>query len=529
MAPPPPIALPSSWGWSLASDRLSIDLERGELVDGAGQPVALRRRSLGLLLHLARNAGHVVSKQDLAEANWPDRIVSDDSLARCISDIRAALGPHVRQTLRTASGRGYMLSGWSGDGKRLLAPSSDNDAPRALPGERPSIAVLPFVHIGDADQSYFADGVTEEIITALSRVRWLFVIARSSSFAYRGKVLDARRIAGELGVRYLLEGSVRRSGDRIRMTGQLVEAETGRQIWTGHQDGEMADIFVLQERMAASVLAAVEPSLRRAEIERARRKPPDVIDAYDLYLRALPPLYAYTQAGFREAEALLRAAIEQDAGYSDALAALADCVGRMALNGWLAERDAGFAESCALARRAVLADPESPLSLATAAWSYAMFSNDFDDALELANRALALHPNAHAIRSYCGWVFAYAGESEHAIAQFEAARRLSPVDPRDYFPLLGMATAHFFARRFEAAAQFCERIIALVPSHTIARRYLCATLAHADRTEARDAAAELLRLQPRYSLASAGASRFRHQWMLDLYVGGLRKAGIPEA
>jgi adenylate cyclase len=479
------------------------------------------------LLHPARNAGHVVSKQELAQANWPDRIATDDSLARCVSDIRAALGPQLRHTLRTASGRGYSLSDWNVDGALLLAPAADGER-RAAFGERPSIAVLPFVGEGDDGQSYFADGVTEEIIAALSRVRWLFVIARSSSFAYRGRALDARRIAAELGVRYLLEGTVRRDGGRVRITGQLVEAGTGRQLWTGHYDGDMTDIFALQERIAASVLSAVEPNLRQAEIERARSKPPGSIGAYDLYLQALPPLYAYTQEGFREAERLLRAALERDAAYSDALAALADCIGRMALNGWLPDREAGFVESRALARRAVLSDPGNPISLATAAWSYAMFSGEFDDALELADRALALHPNSLAIRSYCGWVFAYAGQSDRAIEQFEAARQMSPVDPRDYFPLLGIATAHFFARRFDAAARLCERIIALVPSHTIARRYLCAALAHAGRAEAGDAAAELLRRQPDYSLASAGASRFRHPWMLDLYVSGLREAGIPE-
>lgn len=515
----------------MANNRLSIDLERNEFLDGSGQPVVLRRRSLGLLLHLARNAGHIVSKQELAEANWPGLIVTDNSLARCVSDIRAVLGPQLRQTLRTASGRGYMLSGWSIEdgGKRLLASALDGGQHTAV-DERPSIAVLPFANLGDTEQCYFGYGVAEEIIAALSRVRWLFVIARSSSFAYRGKALGTRRIAEELGVRYVLEGSVRKDGDRARLTGQLVEVGTGRQLWAGIHDGSLTDIFALQERMAASVLAAIEPNLRIAEIERARRKPPESLGAYDLYLRALPSLYAYKEASFRDAERLLRAALEQDDAYSDALAALADCVGRVALNGWALDRNAAFAESCALARRAVLADPENPHSLATAAWSYAMFSNDFDDALELAGRALVLHPNSHAVRSYCGWVFAYAGESEQAIEQFEAARRMSSVDPRDYFPLLGIATAHFFASHFEETARLCERIVALVPSHAIARRYLCAALAHADKMEAANAAAAaLLGVQPDYSVASASASRFRHRWMLDLYVGGLRKAGIPAA
>lgn len=514
----------------MASNRLSIDLERNELVDGSGQPVVLRRRSLGFLLHLAKNAGHVVSKLELAEANWPGLIATDDTLARCVSDIRAALGPQLRHTLRTASRRGYMLSGWNGDGtgKRLLAPIGGGE--QSAMDKRPSIAVLPFANLGDAEQSYFTDGVAEEIIAALSRVRWLSVVARSSSFAYRGQSNDTRRTADELGVRYVLEGSFRKENDHFRLSGQLVEGATGRQLWAGRFDGDMGDIFALQDHIVASLLPALEPNLRLIEIERARGKPTGSLGAYDLYLRALPSLHAYTKDSFREAEQLLRAALRQDDAYSDALAALADCIGRMALNGWSADRNAAFDESCALARRAILADPENPLSLATAAWSYAMFSNNFDNALELAGRALALHPNSHTIRSYCGWVFAYAGESEQAIEQFEAARRMSPVDPRDYFALLGIATAHFFAGRSEETARLCERILALVPSHAIARRYLCAALAHANRTEAANAAAAaLLRLQPDYSLASAGMSRFRHRWMLDLYVDGLRKAGIPEA
>ncbi|TPI31990.1 tetratricopeptide repeat protein [Mesorhizobium sp. B3-2-1] len=515
----------------MATDQLSIDLDRNELVDSAGRQVVLRRRSLGLLIHLAGNAGHVVSKQELAEANWPGLAVTDDSLARCVSDIRSALGPELRRTLRTVSGRGYMLCGWIGDagGRCLLAPAADHGRPTAT-DQRPSIAVLPFENLGDDEDAYFADGIAEDIIAALSRLRWLFVIARSSSFAYRGKELDTRGIAKELGVRYVLEGSVRKQDGRVRLIGLLVESETGRQLWAGRYDGDLTDIFQLQDRVAASVLEAVEPNLRLAEIERARRKPPGSLDAYDLYLGALPFLYAYTEASFCEAEGLLRAALRQDEAYSDALAALADCVGRMALNGWAWDRNGAFAESCALARRAVAADPENPLSLATAAWSYAMFSNGFDDALELADRALELHPSSHAIRSYCGWVFVYAGESDRAIEQFKAARKMSPMDPRDYFALLGMAAAHFFAGRFEDTVRLSERIISLVPSHTIARRYLSAALARGGRLEEANAVASaLLQIQPSYNLGSAGMSRLRHRWMLDLYVDGLRAAGIPAA
>lgn len=526
------------WAWAFGVagelDRLSIDLDRHELLDGAGRPVALRRRSLGLLISLAKSVDRIVSKEALIEANWPGLVVTDDSLARCVSDIRSTLGPTLRRTVRTASGRGYMLCDWKRDGigNRLVAPVVAAVVEETNRGvQRASIAVLPFDSAGDeSGQSYFADGIVEDIIAALSRARWFLVIARSSSFIYRGRAFDTRTIGRELGARYILTGSVRKAGQRIRVTGQLVESQTGAQLWAGRHDGDLAHVFELQDRVAASVLAAVEPSLRMAEINRARRKPTENLGAYDLYLRALPSLYAYTQTSFRDAETLLREAVERDGNYSDALASLADCVGRMALNGWTPDRDQAFAESCLLAGRAVLADPENSTSLATAAWAYAMFSGGFDQALELADRALALHPNSHAIRSYCGWVFAYAGESERAIEQFEEARRLSPVDPRGYFPLLGIATSQFFAGRFRETIRLTQRILSEVPAHNIARRYLAAALAHAGQPEeAAEAMSRLLEAQPEYRLVIAQGSRFRHPWMLDLWIDGLRKAGLPKS
>lgn len=514
-------------GGSLAA----IDLQRGELLDAQGRGVALRRRSLGVLVSLARNVDRVVSKQELVEANWPGLAVSDESLARCVSDIRAVLGPKLRATVRTVSGRGYMLTGWqpAADG-RLVAATPGRAGSQDRDVDRPSIAVLPFVSLGDEDtDSYFADGVVEDIIDALSRVRWFFVIARGSSFTFRDSKRDIRSIGRELGVRYILDGTVRKDGGHVRISGRLVEAESARQLWAGRHDGRLDTIFELQGEIAASVLAAVEPNVRIAEIDRARRKPTANLGAYDLYLRALPLLCAYTRAAFGEAEGLLRKAVERDDSYSDALASLADCVGRMALNGWRPDRDAAFAEACALAGRAVAADPENPTSLATAAWAYAMFAGGFDQALDLAGRALTLHPNSHGIRSYCGWVYAYAGESDRAIAQFEEARRLSPIDPRGYFPLLGIATSHFFARRYEETVRITRRIVSEVPEHNIARRYLAAALAQMDRAEEAAAAMQaLLACQPGYSLATARGSRFRHRWMLDLWLDGLRKAGLPE-
>lgn len=513
---------------------VAIDLGRRDLVDALGRAVPLRRRSLGLLLCLARHADRLVRKHELVAQNWPGLNVSDDSLARCISDIRAVLGPDLRQTVRTMSGRGYMLEGWQRAPHHeglLLAPVAPSDltsfyAPEGA--QRPSIAVLPFANIGeDSTDAYFADGIVEDLIGSLSRARWFFVIAKGSAFTYRDRPLDSRQIGRELGVRYILTGTVRRSGERIRLAGKLVEAETGHHLWAGRYDGVIEHIFVLEDNFCADVLAAVEPNVRRAEIERARRKPTADLNAYDLYLRALPLLFAYTSKTFMEAEKLLREAVSRDDQYSDALAALADCVGRMALNGWKAERETSFSEACYLAGRAVAADPENPTSLATAAWAYAMFAGSFDRALDLASRALALQPNSHAVRSYCGWVYAYAGESDQAIVQFQEACRLSPVDPRGYFPLLGLATSNFFARRFDETVRMTDRILLEVPDHNIARRYRAAALAHLGmRAEAQEALHALLARQPNYSLATAKHSRFRHPWMLDLWLTGLESAGL---
>ena len=245
-----------------------------------------------------------------------------------------------------------------------LAQKSATVSPASPPlprlPDKPSIAVLAFNNMsGDPEQEYFADGVVEDVITALSRVKWLFVIARNSSFTYKNKSIDARQIGRELGVRYLLEGSIRRAGQRVRISGQLIEAATGRHIWADRFDGDLSKIFELQDQITTKVVGAVEPSLRLAEIERSQRKPTESLDAYDLYLRALPATTVYTQAGFKEAEALLRRAVALDPTYADALAALAECLVRMTLNGWVANKEASTAEACDLAGRAVAADPKT--------------------------------------------------------------------------------------------------------------------------------------------------------------------------
>jgi len=510
---------------------MMILIDQREVRDDDGRPVELRRRSFNLLMLLADNAGQVISKEALIDGNWPNVTASDESLARCISDIRGALGVKYRHNLRTFPGRGYLLEGTkteAGNGVRLRC--AEGAAESARGAEKPSLAVLPFADMtGDADQAYLALGIADDLIVTLSRIRWFYVIGRNSSFAVRKEDGDFRRIGRELGAHYVLAGTLRRDGRRLRLTARLVEAETCRQVWAGRFEGDLDDVFALQDRIARDVTLAIEPSLQTAEVEKARKKRTDDLGAYDLYLRSLPLFHSYTREGFAEAETLLRMALMHDPNYVDAHAALADCVGRMALNGWRDDIEKAYAESCSLAERAVLADPEHPAALATAAWASAMFGEKFERASDLAERALALHPDTPAIRSYCGWVFVYTGQCQRAIEQFEAARRLSPLDPRSYFFLLGLAGARFFLKDFEATITLARRIIVESPSHIIAHRFLAAALALSGRKEdARIVLSRILELQPDYSLEHARRSRMGHDWMMTLWIEGLAQAGLPE-
>ena len=417
-----------------------------------------------------------------------------------------------------------------GEASTALSSTPAKPAPALVLPEKPSIAALPFHNMsGDPEQDYFADGMVEDIITGLSRIKWLFVIARNSSFVYKGKAVDIRQVGRELGVRYVLEGSVRKAGNRLRITAQLIEAETGVHLWADRFDGGLEDVFDLQDRITTSVVVAVEPSLRLVEIERAQRKPTDNLDAYDLYLPALPAINAYTRDGFEEAETLLRRAIVLDPGYADAIASLAECLVRTTVNGWVADKAASTAEACDLAGQAVAIDPENAAVLAIAAWAYSTLGVRFEKSLELANHALALHPNSVHVRSFCGWVFNYFGDSLRAIEQFEEARRLSPIDPKSYFPMLGLAAAHFFAGHFEQTVQLTGRILTEVPTHNVARRYRAAAPGHLGLIEEASAViADLLKAQPTSNLRSSRSSTFRDPRMSKLYIEGLEKAGLPE-
>ena len=410
-----------------------------------------------------------------------------------------------------------------------FAVAASEPTPLPLP-DKPSIAVLPFTNLsGDPEQEYFADGVVEDIITALSRLKSLFVAARNSSFTYKGRNPDVRTVGRELGVRYVLEGSVRKGGQQVRIATQLMDGMTGAHIWAERYDRQLSELFTLQDEITERVVTAIEPTITAAEIERAKRKPPGSLGAHDFYLRALPHLYDLSQGTFQAAAHLLREAVRLDPGYADALAALAYCLGQSAISGWLDYQEAR-AEAGDLARAAILADPQHGGALANAAWVLALLNGQHEQATEVAEKALRVHPNSALVRGQCGWVFLYSGQIERAAEQFEAGLRLNPLDPRARVLTVGLAAAHFFARRFDDAVRWCRRTLFGSPDHSVARRYLAASLAYLGRREeAQGAIQELLIRQPNSCLSrSRSSSAFGPTWMLDLYVDGLKLAGLPE-
>ena len=300
--------------------------------------------------------------------------------------------------------------------------------------EKPSIAVLPFQNMsGDPEQEYFADGISEDLLTALSRFRWLTVIARNSSFVFKGRAVDVKDVGARLGVRFVLEGSTRRAANRVRITAQLIEAATGAHVWADRYDSEYTDIFALQDRITASVVAAVEPNIRTIEIARARGKRPDDLNAYDFFLRALPEFYSFTREGFQAAEALLKKALELEPNYAEAWAALADSSPVRCAGGWLREWEEAQVRACEAAENAVKTDAENAQVLAISAFTMAMMAGQLDHAVHLARRALQLNPHSASVLTNCGWVAIFDGDYAAGLEHLREARRLSPIDPRDFF------------------------------------------------------------------------------------------------
>ena len=416
-----------------------------------------------------------------------------------------------------------------GASSRAAPPSSG--APLPLP-DKPSLAVLPFQNLtGDAEQEYFVDGMVEEITTAISRLPWLFVIARNSSFTYKGKAVDVKQVARELGVRYVLEGSVRKGGGRVRITGQLIDAHSGAHIWADRFDGTLDDIFELQDQVASSVVGAVEPKLRQSEIERAVRKPTESLDAYDLYLRALAEFQKYTESSVHRANGLSRRALAIDPAYAPAAAMIGRCLIAQLGQGWSSGSEVERVDAVRLARLAIETGKDDPDALAWAANTLSLFAGDHDTAAAALDRALILNPNCAAAWRTRGYVLVRQNRPEPALDAFHRAMRLSPLDPFGFYNNAGIAQAHLAARRYEGANEWADRSSRELPRYTPSTRYKVIALAHLGRiAEARHALERELELHRGLTIAAVHAHyapAFAPE-LLAVFVEGYRKAGLPE-
>lgn len=391
---------------------------------------------------------------------------------------------------------------------------------------KPSIAVLPFSNMsGDPEQEYFADGVSEDIITGLSKLRWFFVIARNSSFGYKGKAVDVKRVARELGIRYVLEGSVRKSGNRVRITAQLVDAASGNHVWADRYDGDLADIFSLQDEITMKVVAAIEPRLLEAEAIRSQNRSPEDIGAWDMVMQANSLFWRMTKAEAETAISILRQAVARYPEYGPAYSMLAYSLLVSGYLGWeLAEADT--TQAAALAARAAELDDSDPWAHLALGFS-AFVMRQTDQAVEECRRALGLNPNFAAAHGYLGWALAFDGRSEEAITHLERAMLMSPQDPQNAIFTTGLAAAHYLAGRFSDAVSFSRKALQLRYGFTPGHRIYVASLVQSGQTdEAREALSRLKELHPDLSIAWIERHVPYTSAAMAKFVEGMRKAGL---
>ncbi|WP_299642268.1 adenylate/guanylate cyclase domain-containing protein [Devosia sp.] len=412
----------------------------------------------------------------------------------------------------------------------IARPQQADSPPPAPPSNRPSVVVLPFDNLsGEADQSYFADAVVEEITATLSRVKDFFVIARNSAFTYKGRAgVDIRQIGRELGVRYVVEGSVRRVGERVRITAQLVESDAGSHIWSNKIDGAVADLFDLQDRMAAEVASAIQPSIRRAEVERARKKRPDTLAAYDLVMRSLPHLWSHSPEDNAEAIALLERALALEPHYGLAAALAAWAHGQQVAYNWTTDFAAERRAAAGLIETASMHVADDPTALTALASAMMMLGGDVAQAAAFADRALELDPNHSWAWMRRGWGHVYLGNPEEGLIAFERSARLSPMDPFAFNVHLGMGLANFAAGRPQQAIAWAQRAMSERPGLTWPYRDLAVYRAHhGDLAAARADLEQFQRAHPDVSIASIGDGlRFMYPSLLARYLQGLRLAGL---
>jgi TolB-like protein len=508
----------------------TLDTDRRELRRQDG-PVSVEPQVFDLLEFLIQNRDRVVSRDSLIEAIWAGRIVSESALTTRINAVRSAIGDtgEERRLIKTFPRKGVRFIGIVRE-EAAKPVSTSRPEPIALP-EKPSIAVLPFTNMSvDPEQDYFADGMAAEIITALSRCNWLFVIARNSSFTYKGKSVDVRQIGRELGVRYILEGSVRRAGDRLRILGQLVDATTGAQIWADRFEGELKDVFDLQDRITESVVAAIEPWLQLAEIERVKSKAPADLATYDFLLQAQQLEYEFTAASMAAALRCLDRALAIEPSYARALGLAAFCHAQRCVQGWAENQEIEAAKGLQFAERALELAKDDSNVLWMAAYAIRELGMDPLRAKDIAYRSIHLNPNSAIALTIAAWIEAPLPNPKAALQLLQRAERLSPRDPRAWSMATAQALAHFVEENYEQSANCAKKALAQNPRFAIALRLLAASQA---RTGALDQAAEtmkkVLEIEPQLTTSKLRARLpFMPQNIWMNLAGGLILAGMPE-
>jgi TolB-like protein len=505
----------------------ALDTERRELSRGS-QTVALEPQVFDLLVYLLENRERVVSKDDLIAAVWGGRIVSESTLTSRINAARKAIGDNGEQQklIRTIARKGWRFVGavqvQSGGGR--AAATVADPQPRT---DRPAIAVMPFINMsGDPEQEYFSDGISEDIITALSKLRWFLVIARNSSFMYKGRAIHMRQIADELGVGYVLEGSVRKGGERVRITVQLNDVATGSHLWAERYDRSLADVFAVQDEITEAIVAAIEPQIYAAENFHSQRKPPSSLDAWDLVMRALSHYARVTREDNLVAQALLEKATAIDPNYGQALGVLAASHTFSAHMGWA---DMAIAVPLAerAARAAILADGEDPWAHYALGSAY-LYRRRFEDSLAEFELALTLNPNFSLAQGYHGLALTYCGRWEEGIVAARRALRLSPRDPYASIYSGIAAYAHYVGRNYQEAMRLAREGLRQRSDFVGAHRVLTAAAGMAAQPDVgRAALQELRRAQPNISLAwIASEMPIKQPAEMQHYLEGFRRSGL---
>lgn len=477
----------------------ALDTDRRELRRGA-ELISTGPQVFDLLVYLVQNRERVVSKDALFEAVWAGRIVSESTLTTHINAVRKAVGDtgEEQHVIRTIPRKGFrFVCEIKSDSENIASPVGRGRPKPELP-DKPSIAVLPFQNLsGDPEQEYFADGVVEDIIAALSRVRLLFVIARNSSFTYKGRAVDVKQVGRDLGVRYVLEGSVRKAANQVRIAGQLIDASTAANLWADRFDGTLEDIFNLQDQITTSVVGALLPKLEQAEIERAKQKSTESLDAYDLFLRGTASVYQGTKESNAIALDLFKQAIDRDSIFAAAYGLAAYCFVWRKTNGWMADPVHETPECARLARRAVELGRDDGVALARGGHALAYVANELDDGIAFIQRALEINPNLALAWYASGWVRIYLGDPDLAIDHLTRAMRLSPLDLEIHRMQAGMAMAHFIAGRHQEAMSWAQMALREQPNYLTALRVAAASNALAGRSmEAKKSMTRLRELDP---------------------------------